>query len=152
MSAAETRLAISVEILTCRFDSDESPAETESDLTRINTKIKRERISSDKLATARGIALNSDDQLRAAVIEKIMCTGQVDWVEITARFHIEPATYYANEQGALAPFKDANTISHREKKWGVTPQRRLLMRAVAMVFDTYKNSKRAQNITFSRIA
>ncbi|HPT56942.1 MAG TPA: coproporphyrinogen III oxidase, partial [Casimicrobium sp.] len=77
---------------------------------------------------------------------------QVDWVDIATRFHIDPTTYFANEQAALAQFNDANIIAQSEKKLVVTPRGRLLLRAVAMVFDVYKNAKREQTITFSRIA
>jgi oxygen-independent coproporphyrinogen-3 oxidase len=112
----------------------------------------RERVSGGQLATVRGVALTSDDHIRAEVIEQIMCAGQVDWVDIATRFHIDPTTYFANEQAALAQFNDANIIAQSEKKLVVTPRGRLLLRAVAMVFDVYKNAKREQTITFSRIA
>ena len=39
-----------------------------------------------------------------------------------------------------------------DKQLVVTPQGRLLLRAVAMVFDAYVKLKREQTITFSRIA
>ena len=112
----------------------------------------RERVSSGQLATVRGIKLNRDDEIRARVIEEIMCVGSVDWLAIGAQFAIDPVRYFAREQADLARFASTGIIASNAERLTVTPQGRLLLRAVAMVFDAYKNIKREQVITFSRIA
>ena len=112
----------------------------------------RERVSTRQLATVRGIKLNRDDEIRARVIEEIMCVGSVDWVAIAAQFGIDPVTYFAAEQEDLARFAGTGIITNTATRLTVTPQGKLLLRAVAMVFDAYKNIKREQVITFSRIA
>ena len=112
----------------------------------------RERVSSGQLATVRGIKLNRDDEIRARVIEEIMCVGSVDWLAIGKLFGIDPVTYFASEQADLARFASSGIITSSAERLTVSPQGRLLLRAVAMVFDAYKNIKREQVITFSRIA
>lgn len=112
----------------------------------------RERMTGDQFATVRGVKLTRDDDIRSAVIEQIMCTGHVDWSALSARFAIDPATYFAAEQDAIAQFASVGIVTQSPRQLAVTPQGRLLLRAVAMVFDAYKNIKREQVITFSRIA
>lgn len=112
----------------------------------------RERIESGKFATMRGVALTHDDQVRAAVIEQIMCVGRVEWAAIAQAFAIDCNTYFIAERDALAKFVDERVIALDDKALVVTPQGRLLLRAVAMVFDAHVKLKREQTITFSRIA
>ncbi len=112
----------------------------------------RERVSTGQLATVRGIKLNRDDEIRARVIEAIMCVGGVDWPAIGARYGIDPVAYFAAEQAELARFASTGIVVNDGQRLTVTPQGKLLLRAVAMVFDAYKHIKREQVITFSRIA
>lgn len=111
-----------------------------------------ERIAGGRLATVRGVALSRDDQIRARVIEEIMCVGCVDWRRLGADYGIDAAAYFAPEQAELERFAATGIISHDAERLVVTPQGRLLLRAVAMVFDAYKNVKREQAVTYSRIA
>lgn len=112
----------------------------------------RDRVSHDQFATVRGVALNRDDKIRSTVIEQIMCTGRVDWSEIAAMFAIDPSSYFAETQDAIEQFASVGIVTQSPRELIVTPQGRLLLRAVAMVFDKYKHAKREQTITFSRIA
>jgi oxygen-independent coproporphyrinogen-3 oxidase len=112
----------------------------------------RERVTENQFATVRGVRLSTDDEIRSAVIEQIMCNGRVDWSAIAARFAIDPAIYFADAQDAIAQFASVGIVTQSPRELIVTAQGRLLLRAVAMVFDAYKNIKREQVITFSRIA
>jgi len=112
----------------------------------------RERVTANQFATVRGVALTRDDEIRSTVIEQIMCAGRVDWTNIGALFAIDPASYFATEQDAIEQFASVGIVTQSPRELVVTPQGRLLLRAVAMVFDAYKNIKREQVITFSRIA
>ncbi len=112
----------------------------------------RERIEGGQFATVRGIVLTHDDQVRAAVIEQIMCVGRVEWAAIANAFAIDCKTYFAAEREALAKFVDEGIVTLDDEQLVVTPHGRLLLRAVAMVFDAHVKLKREQPITFSRIA
>ena len=100
----------------------------------------------------RGIVLTHDDQVRAAVIEQIMCVGRVEWAAIATAFSIDCTTYFAAEHDALAKFVDEGIVTLDDGQLVVTPHGRLLLRAVAMVFDAHVKLKREQPIIFSRIA
>jgi oxygen-independent coproporphyrinogen-3 oxidase len=112
----------------------------------------RARVTGNQFATVRGVKLTNDDEIRSAVIEQIMCVGRVDWTEIAARFAINPAAYFADLEDAIGQFASVGIVTQSPRELVVTPQGRLLLRAVAMVFDAHKNVKREQTITFSRIA
>ena len=112
----------------------------------------RERIESGQLATVRGITLTHDDQVRAAVIEQIMCTGRVEWADIAKTFVIDCKLYFAIERDALAKFVVEGIVDLDDEHLVVTPHGRLLLRAVAMVFDAHAKLQREQPMTFSRIA
>lgn len=112
----------------------------------------RERIAQGRLPTVRGIALSRDDEIRSAVISRIMCTGRVDWAQIGTQFAIDPATYFADIQNDIEQLVFAGVVTQSPTALVVTPHGRLLLRAVAMLFDQYKHATREQAITFSRIA
>jgi oxygen-independent coproporphyrinogen III oxidase len=112
----------------------------------------RERILKQQLATARGIALDRDDEIRQAVIEQIMCDARVDWHNTASRFEIEPASYFAESREELAAMMRSGIVKNSADQLVVTSQGRLLLRAVAMVFDKYKHVKHEHTVTFSRIA
>lgn len=112
----------------------------------------RERIEGGQFATVRGIVLTHDDQVRAAVIEQIMCVGRVEWAAVATAFAIDRKTYFAAEHDGLAKFVDEGIVTLDDEQLVVTPHGRLLLRAVAMVFDAHVKLKREQPITFSRIA
>ncbi|MBL8309391.1 MAG: oxygen-independent coproporphyrinogen III oxidase [Burkholderiales bacterium] len=112
----------------------------------------RERITQGQFATVRGVTLSRDDEIRSAVIEAIMCNGGVDWAVIGERFNIDPAEYFDAAREPLERFAEVGIVTLNERRLQVTAQGKLLLRAVAMVFDAYKNLKREQVITFSRIA
>ena len=114
--------------------------------------IYRERVAHDQFATVRGVALTRDDEIRSTVIEQIMCAGRVDWGAIAATFAIDPASYFAEIHHAIEQFACVGIVTRSPRELVVTPQGRLLLRAVAMLFDKYKHAQREQTITFSRIA
>jgi oxygen-independent coproporphyrinogen III oxidase len=112
----------------------------------------RERVAMNRFATMRGAALTRDDEIRAAVIEQIMCLGGVDWSAIARRFGIDARLYFAEEKTRLEELAQAGVITQTPSQLDVTSQGRLLLRAVAMVFDAYKDLKREHAVSFSRIA
>jgi oxygen-independent coproporphyrinogen III oxidase len=112
----------------------------------------RSRIAARMLATARGITLSVDDEVRSAVIEQIMCNARVDWQTVERRFNIKASEYFAEVSGELEQMMQAGIVVSNARELVVTGQGRLLLRAVAMVFDNRKNMKREQQVTFSRIA
>ncbi|MFN3631034.1 MAG: coproporphyrinogen III oxidase, partial [Casimicrobiaceae bacterium] len=78
--------------------------------------------------------------------------GKVDWAQIEARHGRDPRLVLASEISSLAALAAIGVVSTDDRGFQVTPQGRLLLRAVAMAFDAYRNLPREVPITYSRIA
>ena len=91
----------------------------------------------NELAVERGITLTSDDLIRRAVIQQLMCNGSVVFADIEHTFSINFERYFNAELLRLNDFAadDLLTINHR--RIDLQPKGRLLLRSVAMVFDAY---------------
>jgi len=98
----------------------------------------------------RGISLNPEDLLRRAVIESIMCHGQVDFRDFDQRFMIDFNDHFAPEVHQLQVLAGDGLLELDEEGFSVTPEGRLLLRAVAMIFDEYLQAASKQ-ARFSRV-
>jgi oxygen-independent coproporphyrinogen-3 oxidase len=90
-------------------------------------------IDGSRLAVHRGVVLNADDRIRAAVIQGLMCYGIIDRRAIGIEFD----EYFAAELELLRPLEGDGLIEAGPASIRVTPSGRLLLRNVAMVFDAY---------------
>jgi oxygen-independent coproporphyrinogen III oxidase len=90
-----------------------------------------------RLPVLRGIALNQDDLIRREVIQQIMCQGVLDPLATSQQFNIDFARYFAMELDQLHALAADGLVAFDDGKIVVTPQGRLLLRNVAMVFDAY---------------
>jgi oxygen-independent coproporphyrinogen-3 oxidase len=95
-----------------------------------------EAIDAGRLATGRGIALDDDDRLRRAVIERLMCDMAVD-LDAVARSHGKAAQDWTAEIGMLRQLQADGLVDLHGSAVRVRPQGRSLVRAVAAVFDRY---------------
>jgi len=93
-------------------------------------------IDAGALPTVKGIALDDDDRLRRAVIERLMCDLTVDLDETARRFGCD-AGYFADDVAALAPLRDDGLVEVTGSIIRVAPRNRLLIRTVAAAFDRY---------------
>lgn len=99
----------------------------------------------DRLPVARGLVLDADDLLRRAVIMALMCHFSVSKEGIAAAYMIDFDVYFRRELDELAGFDKAGLVELHDDWIEVTSKGRLLVRAVAMVFDRYlKRSEVAQ--------
>ena len=96
-----------------------------------------DRLSHDLLPTARGIALDRDDILRRAVIMALMCHFEVSKESIETAYLIKFDDYFKTEIAELKMFEDEGLVEHTPEWISVTPKGKLLVRAVAMIFDRY---------------
>jgi oxygen-independent coproporphyrinogen-3 oxidase len=94
-----------------------------------------ERVAAGGLATARGLALTAADRLRRDIIERLMCDLAVDLAAV-ARRHGAGADFAA-ERRALAVLAADGVVRLAGDRIEVAPENRLLVRAVAAVFDQY---------------
>jgi oxygen-independent coproporphyrinogen-3 oxidase len=89
------------------------------------------------LPVARGLTLDFDDQIRRALIERLMCDGRIDLATVDARFEISSRTYFADELAQLGPMTELVAYDAERNSIETTGMGRLLVRNVCMVFDRY---------------
>ncbi|WP_447928047.1 oxygen-independent coproporphyrinogen III oxidase [Vreelandella sp. EE27] len=102
-----------------------------------------------KLATCKGVRLNADDLIRREVIERLMCDMRLDLAAIGTRFGIDADTYFAQALDNLRQAERDGLITRQDLVLNVTPIGRLLIRHLAMAFDTYLTEQFAAR--YSRI-
>lgn len=100
------------------------------------------------LPIQRGLMMSRDDGLRHTVIQEIMCHGELRFEAISQALGIDFRQYFASELLALRELAHDGLLVMDENGLQVTPQGRLLVRHVAMVFDAYLHKAAEQ--TFSR--
>lgn len=86
-----------------------------------------------KLPIARGVKLDRDDQIRAAVITRLMCDGELDFATIERQFGITARDYFARELADLP----AELATYEQNTLRTTETGRLLVRNLCMRFDRY---------------
>ncbi|WP_438765029.1 oxygen-independent coproporphyrinogen III oxidase [Kushneria sp. TE3] len=100
-------------------------------------------------ATARGVRLSADDRLRRHVIHRLMCDMHLDFDALEAAFGINASYYFADVFERLATFRRDGLIEYDKHSLMVTPMGRLLIRQLAMTFDTRLPAERRRQ--FSRL-
>ncbi len=84
----------------------------------------------------RGYVLDADDRMRAELIARLMCDGEIDLRALCARFDAEPAVYFAKELRALDAISALACVD-AQHVLRATDLGRVLIRNVCMVFDRY---------------
>lgn len=89
-------------------------------------------------ATERGLHLTADDRLRREVLQKLYGHGTIDKRAVAERFGIVFDEYFADELRRLRDLSDEGLVRLGPDAVTLTaPLGRLLVRAVAAVFDRY---------------
>jgi oxygen-independent coproporphyrinogen III oxidase len=94
-------------------------------------------VDSGRLPVWRGLALSADDRLRAAVIGRLMCQGDVDIAAIEREFGVDFAGYFGASLARLAPLAADGLVRLSPAHITATAVGRLLLRSIAMCFDAY---------------
>ena len=90
-----------------------------------------------RLPIRSGRALNEDDLVRAAVIDRLMCYDTLEFEAVEKAYHIEFAAYFAPELERLTPLATDGLVAIEPGLVRVLPRGRFLLRNLAMVFDAY---------------
>jgi oxygen-independent coproporphyrinogen-3 oxidase len=101
-------------------------------------------IAAGRLATAKGIAIDDDDRLRRAVIERLMCDLAVD-LGALARAHGAALSTFAAEKAKLQRFVADGLVELDGDVVRLTPRGRPLLRSVAAVFDRRSAASASRN-------
>ena len=90
-----------------------------------------------ELPILRGMLLTTDDVIRRAVIQQIMCQFSLNFAQISTKFKLEFSDYFAAELAKLPELAELGLIRLSSSELEVTNKGRFLIRNVAMVFDSY---------------
>ncbi len=102
-----------------------------------------------RLPVFRGMVLSEDDQLRADLIQQLMCQGEIPISTLERRYGIDFGTYFADAMERLVPLQSDGLVTVGPERIQVTARGRLLLRNVAMCFDHYLQ-RPAETPRFSR--
>lgn len=101
-------------------------------------------VAAGKLPVARGHALTEQDELRAGVIERIMCDGSVD-LAAAGRGLGFAADWYAQEIPELLQMQQDGLLTFEGGTLTLAAEGLPLARVVASVFDTYLRDSTARH-------
>lgn len=96
----------------------------------------RRKMGRSELPVERMLPLNTEDRMRGAVIEQLMCHLSVDLDAVAARFRL-PARPLHDNLAALKPIADAGLVNIDGGRITVPPAARLLLRQICSAFDSY---------------
>ncbi|MCH8912863.1 MAG: oxygen-independent coproporphyrinogen III oxidase, partial [Planctomycetes bacterium] len=96
----------------------------------------RDAVEAGQLPIARGLVLDDDDRLRAAVIERLMCDLRVDLGQVCKDFGRDPGVFAA-ELAGLSALEADGLVELDDKIIRVTEQGRPFVRVVCAGFDSH---------------
>jgi oxygen-independent coproporphyrinogen III oxidase len=108
------------------------------------------RINRGELPIVRGFELDRDDQLRREVISRLICHFELEYSFLEYRFDIDFKSYFARELERLRRMHDDGLLSIGADRIEILPKGRMLIRAVCMVFDRYREDIEPDS-RFSRV-
>lgn len=101
------------------------------------------------LAVWRGMELDADDQLRARLVQDLMCHGRVDMGAYERAYGVDFAAYFADDLARLQVLQADGLAQVQDGVISATDWGRPLLRLLAMCFDPYLHGN-AQTQRFSR--
>ncbi|MFB2838696.1 oxygen-independent coproporphyrinogen III oxidase [Floridanema evergladense] len=102
-------------------------------------------IDAGSLPVSHGFKLSQIDILRRDVIMQIMSNFQLEKSTIEAKYNIDFDSYFASELEALKPLEKDGLLEISANRIEVTSMGRLLVRNIAIVFDTH-TKPRTENL------
>jgi oxygen-independent coproporphyrinogen III oxidase len=101
-----------------------------------------ERLDGNELPVMRGLELVADDLLRRSIIQALMCHFELSLESIEIAHLIDFKSYFAAELADLKEMEQAGLLRIEDRWISVQPAGRMLVRAIAMVFDRYLRTDR----------
>ena len=94
-------------------------------------------IDNGHLPVFRGMQLSEDDQLRADLIQQLMCQGEIPIGALERRYGIDFDSYFAPALLRMQPLVDDGLVRREPGLTAASAQGRLFLRNIAMCFDRY---------------
>ncbi len=94
-------------------------------------------IDEKRLPVFRGYVMSADDEIRAAVIESVLCNRVVRKLDIQSAFSISFDDYFGFELDRLSEFQRDDLVEMDSREIRVTDVGRFFVRSIAQVFDAF---------------
>jgi oxygen-independent coproporphyrinogen-3 oxidase len=107
-------------------------------------------LDAGRLPVLRGVELTPDDLARRAVIQALMCHFRVSIESIELSYLVDFNRHFAAEMHMLKRLADEGLVELQPDWIVVTPKGRLLVRAIAMLFDRYLREAR-ERASYSKV-
>ncbi|MFU8833177.1 MAG: hypothetical protein ACNA7J_13630, partial [Wenzhouxiangella sp.] len=104
-----------------------------------------------RMPTARGLIRTVDDRLRAEIIDRIMCTGEVVFKQFEKAFQLSFKRYFTNELDRIEALSGDGLVERTAQGFKVTSSGLIFLRAIAKIFDSYLTPSTQSSGRFSRI-
>ena len=104
----------------------------------------------DVLPIMRGMELNSDDLVRRAIIQALMCHFELSKEFFNSAYLIDFDRYFAGEMKELRVYECDGLLVISPHSIRVTPKGRMLIRNICMVFDKYLRT-RQEHVLYSKV-
>ncbi len=104
----------------------------------------RSILDQGKMPTVLGYQLTRDDQLRRDVITELMCNNRVIKTDFEEKYSIRFDEYFSEALQQLDEFVDDNLLQVTSEKIQVSDAGRLIVRNIAMAFDSYLKADQAK--------
>jgi oxygen-independent coproporphyrinogen-3 oxidase len=101
-------------------------------------------VDQGQLPVWRGVALSADDQLRAELIQQLMCQGEVDGVLLGQRHGVDFEQYFAEDLRSVQRLQEDGLAEYRDGVVRASEPGRPLLRLLAMCFDPYLRAAHEQ--------
>ena len=108
-----------------------------------STRDYEETLAKGELPIVKGIAVDADDRIRAAVIQSLMCYDHLAFGKIAEEFGIDFERYFADELERLVPMEKDGLLERRRGAVHILKPGRFLLRNIAMVFDRHLGDQHA---------
>ncbi len=102
-------------------------------------------VSAQRLATARGIALSSDDRLRARIIERLMCDFAVDIEAVASQMGRTQVEDFDSDIDSLGALEAEGVLRIQGRRIAMTENGRPFVRLAAAAFDSYLKRGQARH-------
>lgn len=100
-------------------------------------------LENGRLPVVRGLHLSEDDRVRRDLIGELMCHGHLDKVAFGERHRLDFDRHFADDLARLGPLAADGLVALDARSIDITPRGRLLIRHIAMCFDSYLRNRSA---------
>ena len=95
----------------------------------------RREVDTGRLPAHRGLWLTRDDELRAELMQQLLCRRQIEIRELERHYSIDFRSYFAAELGRLAPCIRLGMVRDFEDRIAVCSRGWPWLRRIAQCFD-----------------